>query len=64
MQNRADSYWWDLSMRQVEVAGTMAFGPPRQARAFIEAPVADNRRQVLPCTPRSSSSAIRAFASP
>ena len=40
--DRAASYWWELSMRQVEVSRTMVFGAPRQARAFFEALVADN----------------------
>jgi hypothetical protein len=35
-------YWWQLSMRQVEVSRTMVFAAPRQARAFFEALVADN----------------------
>jgi hypothetical protein len=40
--DRAASYWWELSMRQVEVSRTMVFSAPRQARAFFEALVADN----------------------
>jgi hypothetical protein len=40
--DRAASYWWELSMRQVEVSRTIVFGAPRQARAFFEALVADN----------------------
>jgi hypothetical protein len=35
-------YWWDLSMRQVEVSRTMVFDDPRRARGFFEALVADN----------------------
>lgn len=35
-------YWWELSMRQVEVSRTMVFDQPRHARAFFEALVADN----------------------
>jgi hypothetical protein len=35
-------YWWQLSMRQVEVSRTLVFTAPRQARAFFEALVADN----------------------
>jgi hypothetical protein len=40
--DRAAGYWWDLSMRQVEVSRTIVFGQPRNARAFFEALVADN----------------------
>ena len=42
---RADQragYWWELSLRQVEVATTVVLDRPRQARAFFEALVADN----------------------
>ncbi|HLK00029.1 MAG TPA: hypothetical protein VKU39_08995 [Streptosporangiaceae bacterium] len=35
-------YWWELSMRQVEVSRTIVFAAPRHARAFFEALVADN----------------------
>jgi hypothetical protein len=35
-------YWWELSMRQVEVSRTIVFAAPRQVRAFFEALVADN----------------------
>ncbi len=40
--DRAAGYWWELSMRQVEVSRTLVFAAPRQARAFFEALVADN----------------------
>jgi hypothetical protein len=40
--DRAAGYWWDISMRQVEVAKTIAFTAPRHARAFFEALAADN----------------------
>jgi hypothetical protein len=40
--DRAAGYWWELSMRQVEVSRTLVFDAPRQARAFFEALVADN----------------------
>jgi hypothetical protein len=40
--DRAAGYWWELSLRQVEVSRTIVFGAPRQARAFFEALVADN----------------------
>ena len=40
--DRAAGYWWELSMRQVEVSRTIVFGQPRCGRAFFEAVVADN----------------------
>ncbi|HEX6756534.1 MAG TPA: hypothetical protein VF109_11405 [Mycobacteriales bacterium] len=40
--DRAAGYWWDLSMRQVEVSRTIVFAQPRHARGFFEALVADN----------------------
>jgi hypothetical protein len=63
-QDRADGYWWELSMRQIEVSRTMVFDAPRNARLFFEALVADNLdmgrpeqvelifgRKILPSTP-------------
>jgi hypothetical protein len=35
-------YWWELSMRQVEVSRTLVFDAPRRARAFFEALIGDN----------------------
>ncbi len=35
-------YWWELSMRQVEVSRTLVFDAPRRARAFFEALIAGN----------------------
>jgi hypothetical protein len=35
-------YWWELSMRQVEVSCTLVLDQPRRARAFFDALVADN----------------------
>jgi hypothetical protein len=35
-------YFWELSMRQVEVSRTIVFDDPRRARGFFEALVADN----------------------
>ena len=35
-------YWWETSMRQVEVSRTIVFDAPRHARGFFEALVADN----------------------
>ena len=40
--DRTAGYWWELSMRQVEVSRTLVFDAPRHARAFFEALVADN----------------------
>jgi len=46
-RGRAVGYWWELSLRQVEVSRTLVFDAPRQARAFFEALVADNLDLVL-----------------
>jgi len=40
--DRAGGYWWELSMRQIEVSRTLVFDAPRRARAFFEALVIDN----------------------
>jgi hypothetical protein len=40
--DRAAGYWWELSMRQVEVSRTIVFTQPRHARGFFEALVCDN----------------------
>ena len=40
--DRAAGYWWELSMRQVEVSKTLVFDDPRRARSFFEALVTDN----------------------
>jgi len=40
--DRAAGYWWDISMRQVEVSRTIVFDAPRHGRAFFEALVTDN----------------------
>jgi len=40
--DRANGYWWELSMRQIEVSRTIVFDQPRNGRAFFEALVADN----------------------
>jgi hypothetical protein len=42
VEDRAAGYWWELSMRQVEVSRTLVLDAPRRARAFFEALVADN----------------------
>lgn len=41
-RDRDAGYWWDISMRQVEVATTIVFSAPRHARSFFEALAADN----------------------
>jgi hypothetical protein len=40
--DRAAGYWWELSVRQVEVSRTLVFDDPRRARGFFESLVADN----------------------
>jgi hypothetical protein len=40
--DRQAGYWWELSMRQVEVSRTIVFDDPRRARSFFESLVADN----------------------
>jgi hypothetical protein len=42
VQDRAAGYWWELSMRQVEISRTLVFDAPRRARGFFEALVQDN----------------------
>jgi hypothetical protein len=62
--DRAGGYWWELSMRQIEVSRTIVFDQPRNGRLFFEALVADNLdlgrpeqielifgRKILPSTP-------------
>jgi len=41
-RDRAAGYWWELSMRQIEVSRTLVFDDPRRARGFFEALVTDN----------------------
>jgi len=40
--DRDAGYWWECSMRQVEVSRTIVFDAPRHARGFFEALIADN----------------------
>jgi hypothetical protein len=40
--DRDAGYWWELSMRQIEVSRTIVFDAPRRARTFFEALVTDN----------------------
>jgi hypothetical protein len=42
IEDRQAGYWWELSMRQVEVSRTLVFDDPRRARGFFESLVADN----------------------
>jgi hypothetical protein len=35
-------YWWEFSMREIEVSRTIVFDASRHARSFFEALVADN----------------------
>jgi hypothetical protein len=42
LADQAAGYWWELSMRQIEVSRTLVFDQPRRARGFFEALVADN----------------------
>jgi hypothetical protein len=40
--DRAAGYWWEISMRQVEVSRTIVFDAPRHTRTFFEALLVDN----------------------
>src|SRR6185437_4122186 len=40
--DRDAGYWWECSMRQVEVSRTVVFDAPSRARSFFEALIADN----------------------
>ena len=40
--DRKAGFWWELSVRQVEMATTLVLDDPRRARAFFEALVTDN----------------------
>ena len=40
--DRDAGYWWECSMRQVEVSRTIVFDEPCRARLFFEALIADN----------------------
>jgi hypothetical protein len=41
LEDRA-SYWWELSMRQVEASRTIVLDDPRRARGFFESLISDN----------------------
>jgi hypothetical protein len=40
--DRDGGYWWELSMRQIEVSRTIVFTQPRYARVFTDALIVDN----------------------
>jgi hypothetical protein len=40
--DRDGGYWWETSMRQVEISRTIVFDAPRHARGFFEALIVDN----------------------
>lgn len=40
--DRSRGYWWELSMRQIEVSRTIVLDDPRRARSFFESLVSDN----------------------
>jgi hypothetical protein len=40
--DRDAGYWWETSMRQIEVSRTVVFDAPRHARGFFEALIVDN----------------------
>jgi hypothetical protein len=40
--DRQAGYWWETSMRQVEVSRTIVFDEPCRVRSFFEALIADN----------------------
>jgi hypothetical protein len=40
--DRAAGFWWELTMRQIEISRTIVFAAPRHTRAFFEALVAGN----------------------
>jgi len=40
--DRRAGYFWELSMRQVEVSRTLVFDDPRRERGFFESPVQDH----------------------
>jgi len=41
-EDKRAGYFWELSMRQVEVSRTLVFDDPRRARSFFESLVQDN----------------------
>jgi hypothetical protein len=55
--DRHGGYWWETSMRQVEIARTLVFDAPRHARGFFEALIVDNLDLGRPHNVESSSTA-------
>jgi hypothetical protein len=41
-EDEVGGYWWEFSMRQIEVSHTLVFDAPRHARSFFEALIGDN----------------------
>jgi hypothetical protein len=46
--DRAGEYWWELSIRQVDVSRTIVFTQPRHARGFFQALVANKSTSAAP----------------
>jgi hypothetical protein len=42
LADRAAGFWWELSMRQIEVSRTLVFDDPRRVRTVFEELLADN----------------------
>ena len=57
-------YWWELSMRQVEVSRTLVFDDPRRARAVLRSAGRRQRRHRPPRRGGHASSAATAAAAP
>jgi hypothetical protein len=56
--DQAAGYWWELSLRQVEISRTLVLDDPRRARAFFEALVQTTSGSAAPkrsrwCSPAS-----------
>ena len=62
--DRAAGYWWELSMRQVEVSRTLVFDDPRRARGVLRSARRRQRRHRPPRTRSTPSSAAAARATP
>jgi cell division septation protein DedD len=53
--DRDGGYWWEASMRQVEVSRTIVFDAPRHARGFFEALLSTTSTSAAPTTSNPSS---------